>query len=86
MYPYHNRIKQRIAAGELVRYEFVENYPNIGECMVLHFNTEPFIRPVRPRKYHEYVDILSEFNKKRPRPGDTGQEEKHKENRTCGNA
>ena len=27
MYPYHNRIKQRIANGELVGYEFVTDYP-----------------------------------------------------------
>lgn len=70
MYPYHNRIKQRIAAGELVRYEFVDDYPNIGQCLVFHFSTAPFVRPIRPHRYHEYMVILAEFHKKRPGPGD----------------
>ena len=63
MYPYHNRIKQRIKRGELAAYEFVDDYPGIGEALVLKFNTEPFIRPIRPHKYVEYVDILAAWNK-----------------------
>lgn len=63
MYPYHNRIKQRIKNGELVGYAFVESYKNIGECLLLLFSTPPFERPVRPHKYHEYVDILAEWNR-----------------------
>ena len=68
MYPYHNRIKQRIKRGEMVAFEFVNDYPGIGEALVLKFNTEPFVRPVRPHKYVEYVDLLvywqrGEFNK-----------------------
>lgn len=51
MYPYHNRIKQRIRNGELIGYYFTDNYQKIGEALVLVFNTEPFIRPIRPRKY-----------------------------------
>lgn len=62
MYPYHNRIKQRIKNGELVSYQFVEDYPNIGECLLLQFNTLPMLRPIRPHKYHEYVDILAQWN------------------------
>ncbi len=34
MYPYHNRLKQRIRAGELAGYEFVAHYPRIGEALV----------------------------------------------------
>ena len=64
MYPYHNRIKQRIKNGELIGYEFVEDYPNIGECLVLKFSTLPALRPIRPQKYVDYVDILAEWNKK----------------------
>lgn len=64
MYPYHNRIKQRIKNGELVGYRFVENYPGIGEALLLEFNTLPHIRPIRPHKYHEYVDILADFNRR----------------------
>ena len=45
MYPYHNRIKQRINAGELIGYEFREDYPGIGECLVLKFSTHPASDP-----------------------------------------
>ncbi len=48
MYPYHNRIKQRIKAGELVDYEFVQDYKDIGECLVLYFSTEPEFGPLDP--------------------------------------
>lgn len=58
MYPYHNKIKQRITNGELVGYEFVEKYKNISPCLLLHFNTEPRIRPVREHRFVEYKQIL----------------------------
>lgn len=58
MYPYHNRIKQRIKNGELVGFELVEDYKDIGECLLLHFSTPPFVRPIRPHKYGEYMEIL----------------------------
>lgn len=63
MYPYHNKIKQRIENGELIGYRFVEDYPNIGECLLLEFNSPPFVRPIRPHKYSEYVDILADWNR-----------------------
>ena len=58
MYPYHNKIKQRIKASELVAYRFEDNYPRIGECLVLECATQPFRQPIRPHRYVEYVDIL----------------------------
>lgn len=58
MYPYHNRIKQRIAAGELAGYEWCWDYPRIGECLVLKFSTPPFLRPIRPHKYAEYIPLI----------------------------
>ncbi len=58
MYPYHNKIKQRIKNGELIGYRFVDNYKNIGECLILEFKTPPFIRPIRPHKYYEYEELL----------------------------
>lgn len=63
MYPYHNRIKQRIRSGELVSYEFVDDYPGIGECLLLKFSTLPPLRPVRPHRYVDYVEILAEWNR-----------------------
>ncbi len=65
MYPYHNMIKKRIKNGELIGYDFVDNYKSIGECLLLHFRTPPVERPVRPHKYHEYVDILANWNRQR---------------------
>ena len=38
-YPYHGRIKQRIANGELTGWYFTDNYPKIGEALVLCFST-----------------------------------------------
>lgn len=58
MYPYHNRIRQRIKNGELVDYYFTDSYPRIGNALVLVFNTAPFLRPIRPHKWPEYADIL----------------------------
>lgn len=58
MYPYHNKIKQRIKNGELIGHRLVERYKNIGECMLLEFSTYPFTRPIRPHRYAEYLTIL----------------------------
>lgn len=72
MYPYHNKIKQRIRAGELLDYTFVKDYPRIGECLLLSFSTPPYLRPVRPYRYGEYVDILADWNRSQRRQrGDT---------------
>jgi len=59
MYPYHNKIKQRIASNELVRYEFVERYKDISPCLLLYFETEPKIRPIRKHRFKEYEAILN---------------------------
>lgn len=58
MYPYHNRIKQRINNGELISYEFVEKYKNISPCLVLYFKTEPYVRPIRDHRFSEYRELL----------------------------
>ena len=61
MYPYHNRIKQRIRNGELIGYRFEKEYPRIGECMVLVFDTAPPLRPIRPHRVPEYMEILANY-------------------------
>ena len=58
MYPYHNKIKQRIKNGELVSYEFVEAYKNISPCLLLYFKTEPFVKPIREHRFEEYKALL----------------------------
>lgn len=63
MYPYHNKIKQRITNNELVGYEYVDQYKNIKPCLLLHFRTEPYIRPIRMHRFEEYEIILSEWEK-----------------------
>ncbi|MFT6815737.1 MAG: hypothetical protein ACJAZ3_001649 [Sphingobacteriales bacterium] len=39
MYPYHNKIKQRIKNNELKSYDYVDTYKSI----LLHFTTAPLI-------------------------------------------
>lgn len=68
MYPYHNKIKQRIRAGELAGYEYVADYPRIGEALVLHFSTHPPVRPVRPHRYAEYRPLLAQWEAEKGRP------------------
>ena len=63
MYPYHNKIKSRIINNELIRYEYVEKHKNIAPCLLLHFNTEPKIRPIREHRFQEYEDLFSTLNK-----------------------
>ena len=63
MYPYHNCIKQRIRAGELIGYHWDNNYPRIGPALVLEFNTYPPLRPIRPERWGDYVDILADWRR-----------------------
>lgn len=58
MYPYHNKIKQRIKNGELINYEFVDKYKNISPCLLLYFKTEPFVKPIREHRFEEYKALL----------------------------
>lgn len=60
MYPYHNKIKQRIKNNELVRYEYIEKYKNISPCLMLHFSTEPKTRPIREHRFEEYESFFKE--------------------------
>lgn len=59
MYPYHNRIKQRINNQELESWEYVDEYNGISPCLLLHFSTEPKVRPIREHRFEEYEKILS---------------------------
>lgn len=61
MYPYHNRIKQRIKNHELIRFEYVERYKSISTCLLLYFNTEPYVRPIRSHRFEEYKLILQDI-------------------------
>lgn len=61
MYPYHNKIKQRIKNQELIRYEYVDKYKNISTCLLLHFSTEPKVKPIREHRFQEYEEIFKSF-------------------------
>ncbi len=60
---YHARAKNLINSGELVSYEFVENYNKISPALVLYFkNHAPM--PVREYRWAEYEEILAKWEKK----------------------
>lgn len=60
MYPYHNRIKQRIKGNELMKVTYADSYKHIKEkVMLLHFDTEPRVRPIRKHKWNEYLEIIN---------------------------
>jgi len=58
MYPYHNKIKQRIKNNELVDYQYVASYKKIKPCLLLYFDTEPKVRPIREHRFSEYESLL----------------------------
>lgn len=64
MYPYHNKIKQRIKNNELESYEYVDSYKKISPCLLLHFSTEPKIRPIREHRFEEYQELLNKLANK----------------------
>ena len=57
MYPYHNRIRQRINNGEFVG---IKESDDEEFAFVLIFNTAPFTRPIRHYAAHKYKDLLKE--------------------------
>jgi len=61
MYPYHNKIKQRIKNKELVRYEYLEKYKDISPCLLLYFDSEPYTRPIREHRFKEYEELLKDI-------------------------
>ncbi len=58
LYSYHNTIKKRIKNGELAGFEFVNDYKGEGERLLLYFSSPPFVRPVRPHRYGEYMALI----------------------------
>lgn len=59
MYPYHNRIRQRIDNKELIKFEYLERYKDISPCLMLYFKTEPYTRPIRAHRFEEYKALFS---------------------------
>ena len=57
MYPYHNRIRQRINNGELVG---ILESDKEEFAFVLVFKTYPFTRPIRHHAVVKYLDLIGE--------------------------
>lgn len=55
MYPYHNRIRQRINNGELIG---IEESKDKQFAFVLVFNTYPYTRPIRHHAISKYIDLI----------------------------
>ena len=55
---YHSKIKKLINAGELVRFEIVDEYHSISPAMILYFKNHPPM-PVREHHFDEYLKIMN---------------------------
>ena len=56
-YSYHGNIKKKIKNGELVKYEYLDSYKNIGPVLMLYFKdgTQKIIRVDRWIDYYELL-------------------------------
>ena len=61
MYPYHNRIKQRIRNGELIG---IERSEDVRFAFVFIFSTPPYTRPIRLHAVWRYSDVLEAYGYK----------------------
>lgn len=59
--PYHVWIMHRIKNGELIGYDFAEDYPKFGPALLLHFSTFPFVCAIKPYKWAYYAEILDDL-------------------------
>ena len=57
MYPYHNRIRQRINNGELIG---IQPSDKNEFAFVLVFSTYPYTRPIRHHAINKYLDLIGE--------------------------
>ena len=60
-YSYHGQIKKKIKNGELLKYEYIDEYKNYGRVLMIYFKdgTKKFIREYR---FIEYYPILQKKN------------------------
>lgn len=42
----------------MIRYEYVEKFKNIAPCLLIYFETEPKIRPIREHRFKEYEEFF----------------------------
>jgi len=58
-YSYHGQIKKKLKNKELLRYEYIDSYKNIGRVLMLYFKdgTKKFIREYRFIEYYRFCRI-----------------------------
>lgn len=59
---YHAKVKRLILQGELLGYEFLDEYNGISPALVLYFKHSPPM-PIRSYRWEEYVPLLEMLNK-----------------------
>lgn len=57
-FDYHGTIRKRIRQGELITYDYVEEYNGISPCLLLRFSTKPFVKPIREKMWDEYEKLF----------------------------
>lgn len=62
MFHYHPTNIHRIRRGELMHFYFTDEHPKYGKALVLVFNRKPFVRPVKPEKWHLYQAALADWS------------------------
>ena len=56
-FSYHNKVMSKIKNGELIRFEFVEEYHGISPCLVLYFS-DGKVFPIRDYMFDDYIKLL----------------------------
>ncbi|MBO5022531.1 MAG: thermostable hemolysin delta-VPH [Clostridia bacterium] len=60
-YNYHAQVKKKLLNGELIGYEFVDEYNGISPALVLYFkNSRPM--PIRNHRWEEYLPYIINFD------------------------
>ena len=57
---YHAKVKNLIKQGQLVSYEFVDEYNKISPALLLRFK-DGSVYPIREHRFEEYLLLLAEF-------------------------
>lgn len=58
---YHAKVKKLILQGQLVGYEFLDEYNGISPALVLYFKNSPPM-PIRDYRWEEYIPLLEKLN------------------------
>lgn len=62
-YNYHGIIQKKIKNYELEYYEFVDEYHNIKNVLLLYFKDNT-VYPIREYRFMEYLSLIEKYYKK----------------------